>query len=150
MYLTLLTIHSWLRWVLLAVLLFALVRSLMGWLSKTPYTKIDNLAGVLSIAFAHTQLVLGLVLYFVSPFGYPAIQNQGMGAVMKDGNLRKWSVEHITMMIVAIVLVQVGRSLSKKQATDEGKHKRMATFLIIALALIALGIPAERLGLFRF
>lgn len=149
MYLTLLTIHSWLRWVLLAVLLFALVRSLMGWLSKTPYTKIDNLAGVLSIAFAHTQLVLGLVLYFVSDSGYPAIAKFGMG-VMKDSNLRKWSVEHITMMIVAIVLVQVGRSLSKKQATDEGKHKRMATFLIIALALIALGIPAERLGLFRF
>ena len=149
MYLTLLTIHSWLRWVLLAVLLFALVRSLMGWLSKTPYTKTDNLAGVLSIAFAHTQLVLGLVLYFISPFGYPAIQNQGM-AVMKDANLRKWSVEHITMMILAIVLVQVGRSLSKKQKTDEGKHKRMATFLIIALALIALGIPADRLGLFRF
>ncbi|TAE15910.1 MAG: cytochrome B [Bacteroidetes bacterium] len=149
MYLTLLTIHSWLRWVLLAVLLFALVRSLMGWLSKTPYTKIDNLAGVLSIAFAHTQLVLGLVLYFVSDSGYPAIAKFGMG-VMKDSNLRKWSVEHITMMVVAIVLVQVGRSLSKKQATDEGKHKRMATFLIIALALIALGIPAERLGLFRF
>jgi hypothetical protein len=59
-------------------------------------------------------------------------------------------VEHITMMIVAILLVQVGRSLSKKQKTDEGKHKRMATFLIIALALIALGIPADRLGLFRF
>jgi hypothetical protein len=149
MYYSLLIIHSWLRWVLLAVLLFALVRSLVGWLSKTPYTKTDNLAGVLSIAFAHTQLVLGSVLYFVSDSGYSAIAKLGMG-VMKDANLRKWSVEHVTMMIIAVVLVQVGRSLSKKQATDEGKHKRMATFLIIALAVIALGIPAERLGLFRF
>jgi hypothetical protein len=149
MYSSFLLIHSWLRWILLAVLLFALLRSLMGWLSKVPYTKADNLAGALSIAFAHTQLLVGYVLYFISPNAYGAIQNQGMGAVMKDKNLRVWAVEHIAMMTIAVILIQVGRSLSKKQKTDEGKHQRMAIFLIIALACIFLAIPADRLPLFR-
>lgn len=146
----LLFIHSWLRWFLLAVLLFVLVRSFIGWFSKSAYSKADNLAGILAIAFAHTQLVLGLVLYFMSSNAYAAIQREGMKGAMKDPNLRAWSVEHITMMIIAVVLIQVGRSLSKKQKTDAGKHQRMAIFVVMALAFIFLGIPKDRLMLFRF
>ena len=150
MYLTLLTIHSWLRWALLAVILFLLVRSLMGWLSKDKYTKMDNLAGVLSIAFAHSQLVLGFILYFISPNAYGAIQRDGMGATMKNAATRVWAVEHIAMMIVAVACIQIGRSLSKKQALDFQKHQKMFIFITIAIALIALGIPKDRLMLFRF
>lgn len=145
MYATLVPIHSWLRWFLLAIMLIVLVRSLMGFLSKSPYTKTDNLFAILLIAFAHTQLIVGYVLYFYSPFAYQAIQNQGMKAVMKDSNLRFWSVEHITMMTLAVMAIQVGRSLSKKQKVDAMMHQRMVVFLVIALALIAFAIPADRL-----
>lgn len=149
MYINILIAHSWLRWILLAVMLVVLVRSLLGFLSKTPFTKLDNLFGALLIAFTHTQLVVGYILYFYSPLAYQAIQKQGMGAVMKDKALRPWAVEHILMMTVAVVVIQVGRSLSKKQPTDAGKHQRMLMALVIALALIILAIPAERLALFR-
>ncbi len=150
MYPILLSTHSWLRWILLAIMLVVLVRSLSGFLTKSPYLKSDNLLGALLIAFTHTQLLLGYVLYFFSPFAYQAIQNQGMGAVMKDKMLRAWSIEHITMMTIAGIVIQVGRSLSKKQATDAGKHQRMLMTLVIAFALIVLAIPADRLSLFRF
>jgi len=149
MYPLLLAVHSWLRWFLLIVLVIVLIRSFLGWFSQSKYTKLDNLFGVLLIAFAHTQLVLGLVLYFISPNAYPAIQREGM-KVMKDANLRVWSVEHLIMMIVAVALIQIGRSVSKAQATDTGKHQRMAIFVVMALAVIFLGIPKDRLMLFRF
>ena len=102
------------------------------------------------IAFAHTQLILGYVLYFYSPFAYQAIQNQGMKAVMKDSGLRVWAVEHISMMTLAVIIIQIGRSLSKKQPIDAIKHQRMATFMVIALALIMLAIPYDRLLKFIF
>jgi len=88
---------------------------------------------------AHSTLVLGLYQYFFGAFGYALIKNTvgGMKEVMKNGAVRFWAVEHITSMILAIVLITIGHIRLKKGA----KASTTATFYLIALLLILSAIP---------
>ncbi len=148
MYSSLLFIHSWLRWVVLILAIVVIFKSFSGWFAQKQFTKGDNQTSVFFIAFMHTQLVLGLLLYFVySPLGSAAFEG-GMGAVMKNGAIRYWAVEHITTMILAVVVAQVGRSISKKAATAVKKHRALAIYTFLALVLMLSRIPwdqAERM-----
>ena len=45
------------------------------------------------------------------------------------------------MMLIAWILVHIGRSSVKKATTDAAKHKRMLAFFGIALLLILASIP---------
>ncbi|MBC8110579.1 MAG: hypothetical protein H7Y04_05915, partial [Verrucomicrobia bacterium] len=99
----------------------------------------------------HLQLLLGLILYFgLSPFGLKAF-DLGMKVVMKTPTYRHWAVEHITTMIIAVAIAQIGRIVSKKAPSDLLKHKRAAIYYSIAVFLILLSIPYAFVGerLFR-
>src|SRR5262245_33225044 len=109
-------IHSLLRYVLLILLVVTIAKTLMGWMGKKAYTGGDRKLTLFTMVSAHLQLVVGLVLYFISPTVKVGLAD--MGAAMKDPGLRFWSVEHIGMMLVAIVLITLGNSLSKKGKTD--------------------------------
>lgn len=137
MYQILLIIHSILRYVFLFSAFYAIYLAVSGWQSKLPYTAKDNKASVFLILFTHTQLVIGLLLYFI----YSPYTATPMKEAMKDPVLRFWKVEHITMMIIAAVIIQVGRILSKKSTTDLAKHKKAAIFYIIGLLLVLSSIP---------
>jgi len=85
---------------------------------------------------AHIQLLVGLALYAMSSM----VTFSDMGSVMKTANLRYWTVEHISMMVIAIVLITVGHSKSKKAATAQAKHRSIAVFYSIALVIILAAI----------
>ena len=55
---------------------------------------------------------------------------------MSDKTTRYWSVEHITMMIIAVVLITLARTTSKKMTNDSAKHRRMLVFNVLALLVI--------------
>ncbi|WP_460677384.1 hypothetical protein [Hymenobacter coalescens] len=149
-----LALHSWSRWLVLIFGLIALFRAFTGWQNRRPYVGADNGMGAAFVGSMHLQLLLGLILYFaLSPFGVKAFDAAG-SAVMKDAGARFWAVEHITVMILAVVFAQIGRSLSKKATDPVLKHKRAAIYFGIALLLVLLMIPwgvwnPER-PLFRF
>ena len=130
MYTGLLHTHSVLRYLILILLIAVIVQSLLGLLNKKPYTKLDNRTGLFLFIATHTQLLLGLILFFVSPFV------QFSGAAMKDPSTRYWLVEHNTAMLIAIVLITLARTTSKKMASDKAKHRRMFIFNTFALAII--------------
>lgn len=140
MYATLLTVHNLLRWAVLLGGLYAITKSILGIMHKRDFTKQENLAHALFVGFCHLQLLLGLILYFISPVVDQALAN-GMGAAMKDPASRFVAVEHISTMIIAIVLIQVGRTLSKKQADAMAKHKKALVFFSIGFILIISRIP---------
>lgn len=148
MYYTLLFIHSWLRWVVLILAIIVIVRSFSGWFGKKSFTKADNKNAIFFVSSMHLQLLIGLILYFVfSEVGYKAFQS-GMGSVMKNGAVRYWAVEHITTMILAVVLVQIGRTRSKKAKEAIQKHKNLAIFSLLGILLVLSRIPwdqAERM-----
>ena len=108
MYTGLLHTHNLLRWIILFTMLAALILAFTGWFGKKDWTKKDNLAGLLLTLFIDLQLVVGLFLYFfVSPFTKAAFAD--FGAAMKNSDLRFYAVEHLLLMIIALVLVHIGR-----------------------------------------
>ncbi len=139
-YSTVLLIHSVLRYALLLLAVVAIYRAFSGWLGNKPYAVLDNKIAVLLIGTVHAQLLIGLALYgFLSPYAKAGLAD--MKAAMKSSLLRYWTVEHIAIMIIAVVLFQLGRTLSKKATTDKAKHQRTAIFFTIALILVFMMIP---------
>ena len=139
-YTSVLLVHSILRYALLLFAVVAIYRAFSGWFGNKPFTTTDNKVGAFLIGTVHSQLLLGLVLYgFLSPYVEIGLAN--MKAAMKTPIVRYWTVEHIFIMIIAVVLFQLGRTLSKKATTDKAKHQRAAIFFTIALILVFMMIP---------
>jgi hypothetical protein len=133
MYGILTPIHSLLRWVVLILLLTVIIKSYQGLRSKRTFTNSDNKMSLFLMISAHTQLLVGLLLYFVSPF--VKFGN------MSDEETRFFTMEHSTMMIIAIVFITLARILSKKAVMDATKFKKLFTFSLIALVIIIVAIP---------
>lgn len=137
----LLVTHSILRYFILISLVWIIVRSLTGWLNKTGYVKLDDQLGLGLFMLTHTQLLLGIILFFVSPIVIFS------GASMKDPIARYWLVEHNTGMLIAVALITMARITSKKMTDSISKHKRMFIFNGIALVVILLMILQSKRGL---
>lgn len=131
-------IHSILRWLVLATLLYSIYRSFVGKKAGV-YTAADNQASLFAMISCDIQLLIGLVLYANGPLR--SIQGVGMAAVMKNAEMRYFAVEHLSMMLIALVLVHVGRARSKKLENDAAKHQAVFVFYTIALVLILASIP---------
>ena len=129
--------HSGLRWLVLLFLLLAIISAYRAWKGGGSLSKMPLFA----LIATHTQLLIGLVLYFISPY-----VSFGEG-FMKQAVTRFYSVEHIVLMLIAIVLITVGYSKAKRKATEEAKGKTTFTFYLIALILILLAIPWPFRGL---
>lgn len=144
MYRFVLTLHSWNRWAVLLALLVALVLAYRGWLGRRSYQPADRRLGAVLTGLLHLQLLLGLTLYFgLSPWVKLATANRR--AAWHDPTLRFWSVTHISLMLTAIVVAQVGQSITRRAATDAARHRWSALSYSLALLLILLGIPWFRL-----
>src|SRR5690606_566147 len=130
MYTGLLHTHSLLRYFILIALVVVIVKGVIGLVNKQPYGKWDNKLGLYLFIFTHMQLLAGIILYFVSPF-----VQFGQGT-MSDKVTRYWTVEHIFAMLIAVVLITLARTTSKKMTNDADKHKRMVIFNSIALIVI--------------
>ena len=141
MYNGLLILHSLLRWVLLILALIAIFKSFTGMTGGRPFTAGDKKTGLFLMITAHTQLLVGLILYFTGPWGLANIRNLGFGVVMKDPVYRFYAVEHIFGMLVAIVLITIGRGAAKKAIPDAAKHRRSFWFFLVALVIILATIP---------
>ena len=143
-YETLKLIHSGFRYVVLILILIALIQALTGWLGNKGYTEGNRKLNLFAMISAHIQLLLGLILYFVSPF----VTFDNMGSVMKDDTLRYWTVEHAIMMIIALILITVGHSRSKKAISGTDKHKRIAIFYGLGAIIVVVAILQSGRGLF--
>ncbi len=149
MYQFVLAVHSWNRWAVLLALLTALGLAYRGWLGAQPYRRTDRLAGGILTGLLHLQLLLGLTLYFgLSPWTKLAAANRL--AAWHDPTLRFWSITHISLMLTAIVVAQIGQSVAKRAATDAARHRWAALSYSLATGLILLGIPFASRPWFRF
>ena len=134
-------LHSGFRYIVLLLVLLAIIRAWADWLGKKSYSEGNRKLNLFAMISLHTQLLIGLVLYFLSPFV------QFTGGMMKDNNARYWTVEHLTAMIIAIILVTIGHSKSKKITLPEGKHKTIAIYYTLALVVIVITIILSKRGL---
>ena len=127
-------LHSGFRYIVVVLIVLAALLALVNLMGKKPYTEGNRKLNLFAMISAHTQLLIGIILYFVSPFV------QFNSTTMKDPITRFFTVEHWLMMVIAIVLITVGHSKSKKATTPESKHKAIFIFYLLALIIICAGI----------
>lgn len=134
----LLLLHSVGRWIVLLLLVVAVFRSLTA--GNRNYTASDQKVGLFLTIAADLMLVIGLILYFAGNFGYTQLSG-GMGTAMKNGVSRYWGVEHQLGMLVAIILMHIGKAQGKKNLPHSAKHRRTAIYYVLALIIIIISIP---------
>ncbi len=144
MYTGLLHTHNLFRWLVLIALVFAIGIAFNGWFKKRNWNKRDNFSGLVLTIFMDIQFFLGIVLYaFVSPIIKSAFND--FGAAMKNPELRFYAVEHILMMVIALIIIHTGRAKSKKLAAPWKKHRAAFIFYTIAFIFILAAVPWERM-----
>lgn len=127
--------HSGWRWIVLILLLVAVVKMHAGWKGKKTFTEGSRKLALFTMIAFHLQFLFGWILYFSSS------KVAFFDGMMKDALYRFFTVEHSLMMTIAMVLITIGHSKSKKKENDTAKFKTIAVFYTIALVLILAAIP---------
>ena len=127
--------HSGWAYLALLLLLIAVVNSLIGHFSKKEFTAKDRKIAIFGVIGTHTQLLVGLILYFVSPLGFAVLGE------MKDKAIRLTSLEHPLINLIAIALITIGWVKHKKLTTSESKFKTFSIYYTLGLLLILSRIP---------
>ena len=100
-------LHSLLRWILLLLLVITIIKAF----TSKSYSTGDKKLALFTMISAHVQLLLGFSLYFMK--GY--YKFFGVEGAMGDSFKRFWMVEHLTGMLIAIILITLGYSKMKKR-----------------------------------
>ena len=129
--------HSLLRYFILLFAFVVVVQSVVGFMGKKTFKKGNRQTALILLICCDLQLLLGLILYYCKGW----VNTLSTGGVMADPYRRFWAVEHGVGMVIAIVLVHMGYTVSKKNMDDDRKFKRMFWFIFIALAIFVATIP---------
>jgi len=128
-------LHSGFRYVVLILILLAIIQALVGYIGKKAYTEGNRKINLFAMISAHTQLLIGFVLYFLSPY-----VKDFSKATMQDNEARYWTVEHWSMMLFAIALITFGHIRSKKATLPEAKHRAILLYYVLAVVVIVAAI----------
>jgi hypothetical protein len=127
--------HSGWAYLALLLLVFAVVNSFLGKSSKKEFTAKDRKIALFGLIAIHIQLLVGLILYFVSPLGSASIGQ------MAESDVRLTWLEHPLINIIAIALITIGWLKHKKATTSEAKCNSIFIFYGVGLVLILIRIP---------
>lgn len=130
--------HSGLRWVVLLALIYAIYASIKGKKNGSAFSSSKS-AGTLAVASLHLQFILGLALYFQSPW-YKAFKEQGT-ELFSNAISRFYVLEHPLLMLLAVLVATIGNAKAKKITNDGAAFQKRLVWFSIALALILIGIP---------
>lgn len=126
--------HSGLRWLALALLLFAIVNAILK-LKSGKYEKSDKMLNLFAMVLLHIQILIGTILSFVTgKISYA----EGW---MKNPQYRFFGLEHILLMVIAVTLITIGRKKAEKAIDPAKKHKTILIWYVIVLVIIFLAIP---------
>jgi hypothetical protein len=126
--------HSGLRWIALFLIIYAIINAVKG-KNAMVFVKRDRLINLFTMISFHTQLLIGFILYFMS--GKVSF-NPGW---MKVAASRFYGMEHVLMMVAAVVVITIGRKKSEKSEIPSEKHGYIVKWFIIGLVLLLAGIP---------
>jgi len=138
MYYTLLVFHSAIRWFVLATLIYAIFTAYRGLYRKEAFTPKANAIRHWTATIAHLQLLIGMVVYGQSP----VVLSQSFSspdAIVNEQIFFRYI--HISMMLLAIVLITIGSAKAKRMKEDRMKYQTMLRWFVAALVIIFVAIP---------
>ena len=130
--------HSGLAYLALLALVLVIFWALIGTLSGREFQEKDRKIALIAFIICHIQLLVGLILYFVSPLGFSLLAG---GGAMADATARLTALEHPLINILAIVLISVGYIRAKKLESSTAKFRSIYMMYAIGLVLILSRIP---------
>lgn len=139
MYSILKTVHSYWAFFALSILFIAILNALIKIISKKSFNLVDLRISLFGLIFSHIQLLIGVILYFISPW-FDQWASLGIG-VMKNNESRLYLVEHPITNILAILFITIGWSLHKKQSESSKKFLRIILFYGVGYVLLLSRIP---------
>lgn len=139
MYSILLSLHSLVRWLVLASLLYAIINSYLGWRRQREFSGTDNAIRHWTATIVHIQFMLGIALYFLSPIVSYFHNNFKEAVHLRE--IRFFGMEHSLMMFIAITIITIGSAKAKCKKTDKEKFKTMAIWFSMGLLFILSSIP---------
>ena len=139
MYSILKTVHSYWAFFALSILFIAILNALIKIISKKSFNSVDLRISLFGLIFSHIQILIGVILYFISPW-FDQWASLGIG-VMKNNESRLYLVEHPITNILAILFITIGWSLHKKQSESSKKFLRIILFYGVGYALLLSIIP---------
>lgn len=126
--------HSGLRWIVLGLLLTAIIGAASN-LKSGKYEKSSKMINLFTMIVIHLQVTLGAIMAFLS--GKVAY----VEGWMKNPQYRFFGLEHILLMVLAAVLITIGRKKAEKAEDPNRKHKLILIWYLIGLIIILAGIP---------
>ncbi len=139
MYETVQIIHSYWAYLLLLIVTLATFNAIFKFFGKKEFHNNDLRITLFALIVSHIQLLIGLVLYFVSPNGFKSISANGMSGL--DPFARLLAVEHPFVGILAVACITIGYSKHKKKLTSKPKFKVLSIFYTLGLLLVLSRIP---------
>ncbi|MGJ1498591.1 hypothetical protein ACR79R_14840 [Sphingobacterium spiritivorum] len=139
MYSTLLILHSLVRWLVLAFIIYAVYRSYTGYIKNRIFSNTDNAVRHWTATIAHIQLMIGMLLYIKSPvvkYFWSDVKK-----AIQQADLTFYSIIHFMLMLLAIITLTLGSALVKRKNTDKEKFRTMLIYFSIALIIIFIAIP---------
>ena len=130
--------HSGLAYLALLALVLVIIWALVGALSGRDFQEKDRKIALIAFILCHIQLLVGLILYFVSPIGFSLLAG---GGAMADATARLTALEHPVINILAIVLISVGFIRAKKLESSKAKFRSIYMMYAVGLLLILSRIP---------
>lgn len=132
--------HSYLRWIVLALLVAVAARAALGWRAGRDWRRGDERLQVTLLRAVDLQFTLGVAMaVFLSPFTRAFYTDVARG--MKEPALRFFGVEHALGMLLAVAALHVGRERSRKAAAPRLRQRRVCLSALLGLLLMAGSIP---------
>lgn len=139
MYQFLLPVHSVLRWVLILGILYCIVRGIFGARQKTDFNKTDNFFRSFTSGISHLQLIIGFILYFKSPV--TSYFRSHTKEALEFREITFFGIVHITLMIIAVLLITIGASKAKRATASVQKHRQLLLWFSLAFIIILIAVP---------
>src|SRR5580765_1307882 len=111
MFSVLLQLHNILRWVILVLLLLSIVQSFIGWTKNRELRDGDAKLWLFTMISVHTTLLIGLILLLFGRFGILSSGIPEGVKLMQDKFYRFFWIEHPVGMLIATLLITLGRGV---------------------------------------
>jgi hypothetical protein len=128
----LLWFHAFWRWVLLAAALVVVLKALIGWLGKQPFTGLDDRLGLVYVIAVDVQVLVGLIIWLFGPTGLRVLD-----LAMANAGLRFIALEHPILAIISLAFAHIGRNRSSHGADGPTQHRTAFFFYVLSLLFLA-------------
>lgn len=128
----LLSFHAFWRWVLLAAAVVVVLKSLVGWLGRQPWTRLDDRLGMAYVIIVDVQVLVGLIIWLFGPMGLRMLTQ-----AMDNAGLRFIALEHPILMLISMAFAHIGRSRSRRLTDPVAQHRTSFIFYTLSLLFLA-------------